>query len=215
MITKTRFSAICLAALGMATFGTASLAQDVDPYPAAIIFQSGYGYGWLAAQEKAEHFADFAEQPFYGAFVANEDGDSYWYSGFHNMETVRTAALAWCEIDRSAGSDPCELIAYLAPQYVDDNFVSGLSNTAIVEYTEYLEYGTSRAFAVSPNGAYAYAWDHVNQQDADEAALEICNDSAQGKSEWELGQSHACVIFQDPNTFIPATKPKPAPRIKK
>lgn len=209
-----KFIAVFAMGLGMVTAGTPTLAQDDDPNPPAIVFQNGYNFNWLVGQDKTDHFEEFVDQAFYGAFVANDDGDSYWYSGFHNLETARTATLAWCARDKSTGSSDCELIAYLIPKNVGADFVSGLSNTAIEEYNEYLTYGTYRAFALSANGAYAYAWDHLSQSDANAAAIEICDESAESKSEWEIGQSYSCALFNE-NNEVPLSKPKPAPRIKK
>ncbi len=191
---------------------SASRAQSNEEN-STVIFQNGYSYEWLIDHDKTDHFEEFASQEFYAAFVANEDGDSFWYSGFHNLETARISSLAWCDVDKVDGAEACELVAYLIPTNIGEDFVSGLSKSAIEEYAEFQTYETFRAFALSANGAYAYAWEHASQSNANIGALEVCNESAEDKADWITGQSRDCVLFGV--TAGVTESAKPVPKIKK
>lgn len=187
----------------------AASAQGVE-----ILLQNGYTVDQIHEDGHGEYFEEFIDQKFYGVFTVNEEGYSYWYAGFHDLESARNGALEWCATDVPAGVPSCEVAAYLVPASIGDGFVSGLSEAALEEYIEFLTYGAAKSFAVSPNGAYAYTWDYETQRSADQNALKICNESAEEKSDWEIGQSHDCVLFSGfsdapaGNTLVPNSRIK-------
>ncbi len=165
--------------------------------PVSIIYQNGYDAGWIEDAGQAEHFQDFMDESYYGAFVIGDDNYSYWYAGFHELETARNAALSWCESENPRNGDPCHVAAFLVPTNIPENFVSNLSEGAVDEYLEYLTYGDYKAFAVSPNGAYAYTWNYETQELADINALDLCEETASDSYGWEIGMSHECYIYSE------------------
>lgn len=207
------FATFTLLTAAILVISASAIRAQSNDSNSTVIFQNGYTYDWLIDHDKLDHFEEFATQEFYSAFVANDDGDSFWYSGFHNLETARMSALAWCDVDKVEGAEACELVAYLVPTNIDGDFVSGLSKTAIEEYNEFLTYDSFSAFAISANGSYAYAWEHASQSNANNDALEVCNGSADDKADWETGQSRECVLFGAAGGA--ADIAKPVPKIKK
>ena len=172
-----------------------AFAQDEEVIPPLPLFVNGYTEASMYDGGQGDNYNDFLSQQFYGALAMSKDGYSYWYAGFHDMEAARVAVLAWCEDDSPAEGLPCELAAYLVPAYIPDGFVHGLSASAINEFNEFMTYGSEKSFAVSANGAYSYTWDYGSSFEADREAINLCNESAQGKSDWVIGQSHGCTLY--------------------
>ncbi len=183
-------------------FGQAANAEVISPL---ALYQNGWNAASVAEKNQDENYADFLSQSFYGAFAMSKDGYSYWYAGFHDLDTARTAVLAWCEDDSPAEGRPCEIAAYLVPSYIPEGFISGLSAPAIGELEEFMGYGGEKSFAISANGAYAYTWDYGTAREADNEAISLCNESAEEKVDWMIGQSAGCILFD----YIGATATEP------
>ena len=191
-----RIGVLFLGLVGALFVAKPVLAQDDDAYVIAPIplFQNGWTESSIAASQ-GDNYSDFLNQKFYGVFAMTSDGYSYWYAGFHDLETARTATLAWCEDDSPAEGLPCEIAAYLVPAETPEGFVQGLSATAIGEFNEFMTYDDEKAFAVSANGSYAYTWEYGSTFEAGREAIKLCNESAENKADWVIGQSAGCVLF--------------------
>ncbi len=170
-------------------------AQDLEPISPIALFHNGWNDTKLRENGQEENYEAFLAQNFYGALAMSKDGYSYWYAGFHDIETARTAVIAWCEDDSPPEGIPCTIAAYLVPSEVPEGFIHGLSATAEVEFDEFMSFGDQKAYAISPNGAYAFTWDYGSKAEAEREAINLCNESAQAKSDWVIGQSASCVLF--------------------
>ena len=180
--------------IGALVAATPTLAQDAEVIPPKPLFQNGWTEATIVS-DQGDNYYDFLDQNFYGAFAMTADGYSYWYAGFHDLESARIATLAWCEDDSPAEGLPCELAAYLIPSEVPDDFVQGLGAAAQEEFKEFMTYGNEKAFALSANGSYAYTWDYGNSFEAGREAIKLCNESAENKADWVIGQSAGCVLY--------------------
>ena len=170
------------------------LAQEADVIAPLPLFQNGWTEATVVA-DQGDNYLDFLDQKFYGAFAMTADGYSYWYAGFHDLESARIATLAWCEDDSPAEGLPCEIAAFLVPAEIPEGFVQGLSATAHEEFKEFMTYGSEKSFAVSANGSYAYTWDYGSSFEADREAIKLCNESAEEKADWVIGQPAGCVLY--------------------
>lgn len=117
----------------------------------------------------------------HGAFATTPSGGFGWVSEYNDPEFAQTAALAYC---RAANNDPCVIIAVSGPLSPSAEGETALSNKTLRHYQANQDRGGFRAFAVSPNGASGWAWNHTTPFTAWAAALRSCERQAKTQEEF-------------------------------
>ncbi len=145
--------------------------------PAQIVFADGYSANSPEMQGWTNDPMD-AQLYYYGVVAASGLDYGWWADNFHNIEDARAHVLEWCNMDVPESEKPCEIVAEIIPHDSIVDLVEGISADGYLGYTEYLAEGRSKAFAISPNGAWGYAFNYDNPFEATAEAIATCNEYA-------------------------------------
>ncbi len=135
-----------------------------------------------------------AQLYFYGAIAASGIEYGWWADNFHSIEAARAHVLEWCNMDIPPNEKPCEIVADIYPDDSVVDIIAELSADGNLGYENYLLEDNVKAFAISPNGAWGYAYGYTNLVEATFEALETCNEFAAEETNPTTINS-ACVLL--------------------
>ncbi len=161
--------------------------------PAKFVFADGFDenspemFGWENDPMSGQHF-------FYGAVAASGTDYGWWADNFHSIEAARAHVLEWCNVDVPEGETPCYIVAEIHPDDSFSDLIDGLSADGHLGYEDFLREGNFKAFAISPNGAWGYAYGYETPFEANQEAIATCEEyAAQETNETTIDPS--CELF--------------------